>query len=129
MSITLVRHATTHVFDPVEGSGHQHVWPVKVVATSDNPALPSEIFIFQAGDKLYSGDFFVAVASVAQLTSIGTSLQEGSPYYRQSSVEVNCRSAEEAEDFWVLIKEDVKDLLDNFSASVNMQAAETTVIQ
>ncbi len=129
MSLSLVREALS-IEEPVPG---QHVWPLKVTATSTTDGLPSEIFVYHSAlddDPLF-GDLFECVASVHQLDEIGTEPVEDNgdgtsiPYYRSDELQFNCRSAAEAEDLWIKVQADVLDLVNNFNARDSLVEEET----
>jgi hypothetical protein len=128
--ITLQRYGILNPPNP------RHVWPLKVVAISTTPGLPSEIFVYCANlgsDPQYPGDIFECVASVSQLYDIGlapvlVNSSAQTPYYRKNVLEFDCRSAEEAEDLWIKVKQDVTDLYNNFIAANNLRLDETVII-
>lgn len=130
MSLTLQRAKSAYVFDQDSSAEHQHVWPVRVTAVSTSEGLPSAIFVMQRGDAAggYQGDVFAAVASVSQLGELDTAASAGIPFYRTASVDINCRSPQEAADLWALIREDAIDLFNNWLASTLLVADETVEI-
>lgn len=131
MSISLVVESLLE--EEING---QHVWPLKITATSSTQGLSSKIFVYHAsGDEdPYSGDLFECVASAQQMDEIPEDAPAqinatiSIPYYRSDELQFNCRSPEEAESLLVDIQEDVQDLLDNFTASVNLTQQQTIII-
>jgi hypothetical protein len=121
MSIDLQVDSVIAIEDEVT---NQHVWPLKVTATSNQAGLSSKMFVYHAewGDDPYVGDIFECVASVQQMTEIPEDepgLGEGEnqmPYYRTAELLFHCRSPEEAEDLLEKVQADVKDLLQNYLA-------------
>jgi hypothetical protein len=105
---------------PIQG---RHTWPLKVVATSTIPGLPSEIFVYQAGQGKdpHTGDKYKCVASVHQLSELGTTpvvidnlVQK--PFFRRCELLFHCHNAEEAATLWNKIQADAQDLVSNFNA-------------
>lgn len=111
----------------------QHVWPLKVIATSSETGLGSKIFVYHAAmsDDAYEGDIFECVASMQQMKDIpedSPALEDDTyvvPYYRTNSFVVDCRSPEEAEELWEAVKEDVGDLITNFRSLATLDNLET----
>ena len=112
---------------------NQHLWRLSAQVVSDDLDLPSEVFVYHvlpAGSDI--GEVFECVASVPQLSEIGTApVSEGEtivPYYRRNSFTLDCRSPEEAQQVWMRIKEDLQDLLSNYQANAEMVLSETEVL-
>lgn len=135
MSIDLTKYSLN---DMTEQQLHsQHVWPLKIVAESDEEGLSSKIFVFHAedGDDPYQGDVFECVASVQQMVEIPEDEsgigEDGNniPYFRSEVLQFNCRSEYEAEELWAKVQVDVKDLLQNFRAASNLTTVETVTIE
>lgn len=131
MSITLQRESVS----PSQAPPRQHTWPLRIIATSNLAGLSSKIFVFHAAlsDDLIKGDVFEAVASVSQLMELpeDTPITGGDvivPFYRLDRLEWFCHSAEEAEDLWNKIQEDVQDLVNNFRSKENLESSEVIVI-
>lgn len=116
-SIRLIRYSVAADYNDNE---HQS-YPIKVLAIGTN--IPSEIFVYhsgKAGDPI-EGDLFEAVASPNQLDEIAKNKPEpGTPYYRRQVCEFNARSAQEAEDIWTKIQEDVLELVDNYASQATL---------
>lgn len=97
----------------------QSAWPISITASGVD--MPSEIFVYHAGDYLQQGDVFEVVASPLQLQELPTETkQPGCPYYRRSRLDLLCRSAEEAEYVWLTVKEEVEFLVRDFNSSTNL---------
>lgn len=134
MSIELTRSSVIPVEDEVLS---QHVWPLSVTAVSNQNGLSSKIFVYHAedGDDPFMGDIFECVASVQQMTEIPEDQpgigEDGNniPYFRKDTLLFHCRSASQADDLWVKIQADVKDLLQNYLALTSgLQTTETVTI-
>jgi hypothetical protein len=101
---------------------NQHTWPLKVIATSTITGLPSEIFVYQAGkgDDPFSGDRFQCVASVHQVSELGTSPvvtdTKQKPFFRKDCLEFHCRTPEDADNLYNTIVAHAQDLVNNFFA-------------
>jgi hypothetical protein len=127
MSLVLTRQS---VSAPV---GTQHTWPLVITAVSTVDGLDSEIFVYHAAlddDPVNDLDLFECVASLPQMDEIGLVpvLEEGAyvvPYYRSDTLSFACRSAAEAEELWVKIKADAKDLYNNFQYFVDLSVEDT----
>lgn len=131
MPLTITRQAVVELTDVSDtANGQQHTWPLKVIATvTPAGSFPPEIFVYHAANLRGNtdSDEFVAVASVHQLDELPTSSPYSPdiistnnlaiPFYRKNEVLFHCRSAEEAEELWVNIKEDVDDLVTNYLAA------------
>jgi hypothetical protein len=109
-----------------------HVWKLSASVVSDT-GLPSEVFVYHVlptGSDIE--EVFECVASLPQLSEIGTlPTTEGEtivPYYRKDSFELDCRSAEEAQEVWEAIREDLQDLLSNYQAASEMVLSETEIL-
>lgn len=105
-------------------------WPLMVRASATN--MPSEVFVYHvtpAGSPV-TGDIFECVASVAQLDSIPTtqgvvlSQTDSIPYYRSDQIVFNCRSAEEADRVWTIVKTEVATLVTNYNAAQRLKGTE-----
>lgn len=133
MSLTLTRDAVPAAY--FEGS-QQHSWPVRITAASSEAGLEPAIFVYHVvgSDKATSEDIFECVASVQQMTELPANAPQPDatkalvPYYRKNILEIACRSAEEADELWDRVQEDVIDLLANFRAFANMQATAVVTI-
>ncbi len=127
--ITLTKHTVTNVL--LEG---QHVWPLRIIASSNDAAVSAKIFVFHAAvpNDTYSGDIFEAVASVQQLNelpedSAGLDVNgEMCPYFRVDSLTFYARSAAEADDLWNEIISDVDDLTRNLQVNTNTSETYTS---
>lgn len=129
MSYTLTRQSVAAIhYDDC----NRHVWPLLVTATSSN-TLSAKIFVYHA-QKLQgtdTSDVFECVASVQQLRDLPADqpvANPPTPYYRKSSLEVHCRSPQEAEELWVEIQKDVQDLLNNEASRAHLAASETVIL-
>lgn len=124
MSLTLNRTALTE-----EKQASQSVWPLIVQAVSGEPGFPSEIFVYhvfpEPSDIL---EVFECVASLPQLSDIGTQTTEVTPYYRTDTLRFDCRTPEDAEDLWVSVKRDCEDLLWNYRYAAGLSLDEQVVI-
>jgi hypothetical protein len=132
MNIQLVREGLAE--DTVNS---QQVWPLKVTASVINNAMPSsKIFVYHAsmGDDQYEGDLFECVASLPQYFSLpenaGTYSADGTvtPYYRSDVLYFACASADEADQLWLDIQDDVRFLVNNYNAFSDLEVQETVDI-
>lgn len=110
--------------------GEQHTWPLRVVATSAEEGLPSEIFVWHhnASDVLddqvnpFAGDRCECVASVHQLSTLQAQEPEAptgehqAPFYRANVALFHCQSLVQAAELKLKIIADVTDLVENFRA-------------
>jgi len=97
-------------------------WVLKVKATSNNPEIPSSIFVYHAAmnDDLYEGDVFEAICSNNQLDELpdkeALASIEGKviPYYRSDEIECLVNTPRDVAELWADIVEDVQELNDQF---------------
>ena len=129
--IVLVRKEPTETFS----TSNQHSWPLEVEATSNKAGLSSKIFVWQenAPGSAYSGDRFSLVASTQQMADLPEDqpVDEGDehiPFYRKSTLLLDCRSPELRLEVWEKIKADVEDLITNWVAMENTVEVETVTI-
>jgi hypothetical protein len=123
MSAAATIQLVQYVGDPINTPFvNQFSWPLTIVATGTN--IDSNIFVYQlAGSSFESipGDTFSCVASTSQLNELPTSAAAAkaaaTPFYRQSTMTVICRSAAEANYVWEQVQEDVDDLINNYNAA------------
>jgi hypothetical protein len=133
MDITLQREGLA--VQEIEG---QQVWPLKITATlAAGASMPSaKIFVYHAnmGDDAYQGDIFECVSSIQQYYElpVDAAVAEGAdyvvPYYRLDFVQLNCLSPEEADNLWLDILADVRDLVRNFYAKDDLATIETITV-
>lgn len=133
MDITLQREGLA--VQEVQG---QQVWPLKITATlAAGASMPSaKIFVYHAnmGDDAYQGDIFECVSSIQQYYElpVDAAVAEGAdyvvPYYRLDFVQLNCLSPEEADELWLAILADVRDLVTNFYAKDDLSTIETITV-
>ena len=133
MDITLQREGLA--VQEVQG---QQVWPLKITATlAAGASMPSaKIFVYHAnmGDDAYQGDIFECVSSIQQYYElpVDAAVAEGAdyvvPYYRLDFVQLNCLSPEEADNLWLDILADVRDLVRNFYAKDDLATIETITV-
>jgi len=131
MSLKLQRSALPGNIGP-----GQHTWPLKVVATSTTDGLPSDIFVYHAGQSgaITPGDEFWCVASVHQLNELGLAPVAGGagkpaiPLYRSATLLFDCRSAEEAEELWQTIQQEGEELVINFNARLQLVETDSITI-
>ena len=133
MDITLLREGLA--VQEVQG---QQVWPLKITATlAAGASMPSaKIFVYHAsmGDDAYQGDVFECVSSIQQYYELpeDAAVAEGAdyvvPYYRLDFVQLNCLSPEEADELWLAILADVRDLVTNFYAKDDLATIETITV-
>lgn len=133
MDITLQREGLA--VQEIEG---QQVWPLKITATlAAGASMPSaKIFVYHAnmGDDAYQGDIFECVSSIQQYYElpVDAAVSEGAdyvvPYYRLDFVQLNCLSPEEADNLWLDILADVRDLVRNFYAKDDLATIETITV-
>lgn len=130
--ITLTRESLS---DDIESVPGQHVWPLRITATSSNENLGPEIFVFHASmdDDVYCGDVFECIASIQQLGDLPVNKaaydDNGQlvPYYRTDSLTFHARSPQEAEDLWSQIKVDTNELVKNWLALSDISEVEVYV--
>jgi len=112
------------------GLPRQQAWPITIVAVGED--IDSEVFIYHVqkdGDPL-EGDIFEAVASPQQIYEVpktpGAATSENTqvPYYRRDTVEFLARSAQEADDIWRIVNEDVEILVRDFNAGATLLGIE-----
>ena len=117
--------------------GQQHTWPLRARAVSDEPGLPSEIFVWHrnASDVLdnsinpFKGDRCECVASVHQLSTLQAYAPESptgeyqAPFYRSDVALFHCLSLVQASELKLKILDDVQDLLENFRAMAAVEDA------
>lgn len=132
-SISIKRYAVD--YDKIGGRNPQHVWPLKVETTSSVTGLSSKVFVYHStmGRDPYQGDSFECVASLQQMTELPEDVPmtlEGKviPYYRKNICEFNCRSAEEADELWAAVIENVQILVSNYRASKELEVQETVEV-
>lgn len=115
------------------GLPRQQAWPITIVAVGED--IDSEVFVYHVqkdGDPLV-GDIFEAVASPQQIYEVpktpGAATSENTqvPYYRRDTVEFLARSAQEANDIWRIINEDVEILVRDFNAGATLLGVERIV--
>lgn len=133
MDITLQREGLA--VQEIEG---QQVWPLKITATlAAGASMPSaKIFVYHAnmGDDAYQGAIFECVSSIQQYYElpVDAAVAEGAdyvvPYYRLDFVQLNCLSPEEADNLWLDILADVRDLVRNFYAKDDLATIETITV-
>ena len=113
--------------------GDDDLWLLTVQAVSDDTAvIPHEIFVYHSvlPDAITAADdVFECVASVAQLSDIGTVPYysgEGpiNPYYRVDTMTYLFDTSQEAERVWEAIQDDVYDLVNNIN---NQSVSDTEV--
>lgn len=112
----------------------RQAWPVTIMAEGDN--MDEHIFVYHVGraEDPIPGDRFECVASVNQMYEIpknqGVSLttQTGIPYYRSNILEYVARSADEAEEIWNKVVEEVSWLVKNWNASLKLKAVSSVEI-
>lgn len=134
-SESMIRLTRESLTEDITSASPQHVWPLKITATSLDEAVSSAIFVLHAaaGDDLYCGDVFEAVASVSQMEDLPENNPgydvDGSfcPYYRKNAITFIARSYSEAEELWDSIVEDVDDLTRNMKALADTQQIEVHV--
>lgn len=115
---------------------NQHVWTLKVVATSNEPDLSAKIFVYHANmdDDAYEGDIFECVASVQQMLDLpedAATTEDGEyvvPYYRSDVMLIDLRHPDYADDLWEDIQADVTDLVNNWRAAQSLSSIETVTI-
>lgn len=124
-------------------SGEQHTWPLRVTAVSSEEGLPNEIFVWHsnAADVIddainpFKGDRCECVASVHQLSSITNtdtpdepSGELRAPFYRADTALFHCLTLAQADALKAKIEADVRDLLENFRASKNLETGEVVEV-
>lgn len=124
--LTLTRTKSDFQHDSHALSTEQHTWSMRIVCSSNEPGLGSAIFIMQRGDSEsgFQGDTFAAIASIHQMDDLGLVATEEVPYYRTNTLNIDCRSAEEAENLWDIVKQDAGDLVKNHRSKSTLGSTE-----
>ena len=130
MSLTLTR---TPLSPSLNATTNQHVWRLAGSIVSDEPGLPSEVFVYHV---LPTGsdvdEVFECIASVPQWSEVGlVTVSAGDtliPYYRRADFVLDCRSPEEADAVYVEIRTELKELLDNYRLSNSLASTVEEVI-
>ena len=133
-TITLQRLAISQAAFPT--TGQQHTWPMRITATAPSGSeLDPAIFVYKAmrSDDPWHGDIFECVASAHQMQELGTqprSLENGDymPFYRRDVLDFHCRSAQEHDDLFSKVCEDVADLCANMDALSLLSVEQTITI-
>ena len=123
MSLTITRKSLQGAM--IQG---QHTWPLELTAVSTEGSMPAEIFVYhrgQDGQAAYAGDTFENVASVHDMAEYGlqpTLLESGKivPFFRTNHLIFHCRTPVEADELYIDIMEDVRDLIRNTEALTHM---------
>jgi len=127
--LTLTRYQD----DPLINVPTRHVWPLRLVAVSDDEAvISSAVFVYHIDADGYSDDLFECVASVQQMDDLpdspagGVVIVDGRtvPYYRAADATFNCRSIDHREEVWDLIRDDVEALVKNTKLTQNLGPTE-----
>lgn len=114
----------------------QHSWPLEATVVSTGGSPPPEIFVYktgQDGQAAYAGDVFENIASVHDMAEYGlqpTHMENGKfvPFYRRSDLIFHCRDANEADNLWTDILEDIKALLKNQAALASLGVEEVVIL-
>ena len=112
----------------------RQAWPIAILAEGTN--IDDNIFVYHVGrpDDPIPGDRFECVASPNQMFEIpknqGVSLttQTQIPYYRVNVLEYIARSAEEAEDIWTKVQDEVFWLVKNFNSALTLKATQFATV-
>lgn len=112
----------------------RQAWPVTILAEGVN--MDEHIFVYHVGkaEDPIPGDRFECVASVNQMYEIpknqGVSLttQTGIPYYRSNVLEYVARTAEEAEEIWTKVQQEVEWLVKNWNSALRLKAISSVEI-
>lgn len=123
MAITLTRNDLN--WEP--SLAGQHVWPLLVAATTDD-GLTAHIFVYHVQADSEISSIFECVSSLPQLSEIGLTPTDDTPYFRQDSLRFDCRSPEQAWDLWERIEQDVRDLVRNYQLAEQLATGEEVVI-
>lgn len=109
---------------------HRHAWPVRYSAFNTSDDSVAKIFVMHARPPgEFVGDSFSCVASVQQMTDLPEDeVGPSSPYFRVSTFDLLCRTAEASEEFDEKIKDAVQELADNTAAAAALSESETTII-
>jgi hypothetical protein len=110
---------------------NQQNWPIRITATMTAGGTAAKIFVYQtAAAPIADRDFFSCVAGAAQMSELPVDAGDpGVPFYRVTTLLVNCRSAAHAEEFWTKIQRAVQDLADNLSLASALSVTETVTIR
>jgi len=132
-SIQLTK-ASSNVLSCAEKS----MWSLSVTAVGTN--IVSEVFVYQAVPvtEPVPGDRYQCVASVLELKSLPVVAgfdklrkRDGiyqTPYYRTATVTFACYSADELDQTWQTIQDQVQRLVDNYNQWQSLQTQETVTI-
>lgn len=108
---------------------NQHVWPLIVNFASFIDGLRDEIFVFQMFPGTLRPDKFQCIASLPQLRELTTEplVLENTqiPFYLRSTLRLDCRSLQESDERWEIVKFDVDALVRNFKLGEKMEQPET----
>lgn len=113
-------------------SGDTTVWAVNIVATVSQPeTLPAEIFVYHAGmPSQPDQDFFSCVASPQQINELPNYRPDSdglrvSPFYRQSTATLFCRTAAQAAQVWEDMQMELACLRENWTAANTLSLTAT----
>jgi hypothetical protein len=110
---------------PKAVSGNQFTWPLTIIAIGTS--IDSNVFVYQLRGSPFDpiqGDIFSCVASPSQINELPASasaaVSMSTPFYRQSTMTVICRSPDEANYIWQQVQADINDLINNFNATTSL---------
>ena len=128
-------------------------YPVEVTITcnidmenKDNPEsknmdYPANILVVQLSGTQFDpnqGDMFIRVADVTDLYELPTAdtindmnrraLNVSTPYYRTNKFKLLCRSAEEAQNVWTILKQEAKAFINSYNTAHNSQLSSSETV-
>lgn len=108
---------------------------------SENMDYPANILVLQLAGTQFDpnqGDMFIRVADVTDLYELPTSatinamnsraLTESTPYYRTNRFKLLCRSAEEAQNVWTILKQEAKAFINSYNTAHNSQLSSSETV-
>lgn len=128
MSFTLTRKEPAH-----DDATLLQGWPIEIECTDGSPV---EIFVYQrgVGEQVGLNDRFSCVASALQIRTLPvgnpTTDEENRlvPFFRKSTLRLNCQNATHALYIWEQVLQQVTDLSDSIAAGESLSNQETVVI-
>lgn len=114
---------------------------IETSTIEENYIYPANILVLQISGTQFDpnqGDMFIRVADVTDLYELPTSdtinamnsraLTESTPYYRTNRFKLLCRSAEEAQNVWTILKQEAKTFLNSYNTAHNSQLSSSETV-
>lgn len=126
---------TRHTIVKTEDDPCRHNWPIRVTVEAIVADADPNVFVYHAGEEdgtgIRKGDTFSNVASKQDMDVIPIdapiiledaiqSKDRAIPYYRTSTVELDCYNLDEAERIWRIIQHDITSLVREYAAWDNL---------